>query len=1092
MKDSDSTSSDKTTVVPRKARIPEQDSSNEISFKGWDRYDVSDFLGEGATSKVFKALDSSLNRNVALKFIMEGDSGTEKRFIREARAQAQIEHPHVCKIHEVGTFAGKHYIAMQFIEGETRAVAAANMSLEQKVLVMRQVADAVQAAHRLGIIHRDIKPSNIMVEKTETGWHPYVLDFGLARETATEGATVTGFVFGTPAFMPPEQAWGDSQKIDRRSDVFSLCETLYYILTKKSHYIGSTMEVIFQLSQQDPESARKIAPEIPRDLETIVMKCMERSPDRRYDSAKALAEDLERYLNGDSIQARPVTLSYKLRKKIRKHKNVAAILAISSFVVIVLGGMGLFSWWRSGQRVKVAREFAQIVENMESRMRIARMAPLHNLNEDKKLVNEKIAAIQQRIQETGSIAEGPGYYAIGRGYIELSNFEQAQVFLQRAWDQGYQTPENAYALGLTFGQLYQQKLEAAQRIENTATKEANIKEIKKQYRKPALDYLHKSEGLEPALKEYVAALVALYEEKYSEALQKAKSAQQKSWSLFEANKLEADVRMQLGLKDSDRGNYESAARYFSDAGKAYGNAMKIARSEPSLYEGDCWRWAQTMILEISRGGSFKQPMDQGLLACDDALKANPDSSIAYSRKAQMWWRWGDEQFYLGEYSQEPVDNSIRFAMAALERDPKDFYTYFELGNAYELKAEIENSNGKNPNNSHYKAIEYLKTAAKIRPEHYSTYNNIAVTLIALARYDIDHHSDPRPKLKEAITYSNKTIQLAPQWVGGHNTLGNVYIIFEGYERRIGSNYEPLLKQAIASLTKAHQASPKHPAPLLNLATAYVDYSAYQLNHGFNPEDSVHHAIEKAEKSLELGGESYAICYAVMGSALLNQAKFKILQGINPEELLQKPIQYSSKTLQSGSNEDSLAYSNLIDTYHTYAEYRITKKMDPSAMLNKARSLQQKAAHFPDSYFRLWESSIEILAARWQFQTGQSPISSLMKAEGVANSLLQEDPHIADAYAVLAEISEIQAEWLHRQNKPVDDAVSSGLINARKALELNPALAETLAVAGKLHWLNSKSQDDSRPLAIESLQKAIRINKNLEAKYLPLINEIQKQ
>src|SRR6185436_1924502 len=134
----------------------------------------------------------------------------------------------------------------------------------------------------------------------------------------------------------------------------------------------------------------------------------------------------------------------------------------------------------------------------------------------------------------------------------------------------------------------------------------------------------------------------------------------------------------------------------------------------------------------------------------------------------------------------------------------------------------------------------------------------------------------------------------------------------------GSNYEPLLKQAIASLTKAHQASPKHPAPLLNLATAYADYSAYQLNHGFNPEDSVQEAIEKAEKSLELGGESYAICYAVMGSALLNQAKFKILQGMNPEELLQKQIQYSSKTLQSGSNEDTLAYSTLIDTYHTYA------------------------------------------------------------------------------------------------------------------------------------------------------------------------------
>ena len=322
--------SDQTTVVPRKkTHTPQEDTPEEISFEGWERYQVSDFLGEGATSRVYKAIDPSLNRKVALKFIIERDSGTEKRFIREARAQAQIEHPNVCKIHEVGIFSGKHYIAMQFIEGQTLGVAAEKMTVEQKILTMKQVAEAVHAAHRIGIIHRDIKPSNVMVEKTDAGWHPYVPDFGLARETATEGATVTGMVFGTPSFMPPEQAWADSQKIDRRSDVYSLGATLYYILSRRAPYSGNTMEVILQLSQNDPPALRKISPELPKDLETIVMKCLERNPDRRYDSAKALAEDLERYLNGDSIQARPVTLSYRLQKKIRKHKNVAAILTIS-------------------------------------------------------------------------------------------------------------------------------------------------------------------------------------------------------------------------------------------------------------------------------------------------------------------------------------------------------------------------------------------------------------------------------------------------------------------------------------------------------------------------------------------------------------------------------------------------------------------------------------------------------------------------------------------------------------------------------------------------------------------------------------------
>jgi serine/threonine-protein kinase len=1091
MEEKDFTSSDHTTVISPKRVSSEKEIPEEISFEGWDRYSVGDFLGQGATSKVYKAIDPSLKRKVALKFIFEKDSGTEKRFIREARAQAQIEHPHVCKIHEVGTFSGRHYIAMQFIEGETLGAAAQKMTVEQKVLAIQQVAEAVHTAHRIGIIHRDLKPTNIMVEKTDAGWNPYVLDFGLARETTTEGATVTGMVFGTPAFMPPEQAWGDAEKIDRRSDVYSLGATLYYILTHRAPYIGNTMEVILQLSQTDPDPVRKLAPEVPRDLETIVMKCLDRSPDRRYDSAKALADDLARFLNGDSIHARPATLGYKLQKKIRKHKTVAIIVGISSLVAIILGGIGLFSWWRAGQQIKLAQEFAQTAENMEWRMRIARMAPLHNITQDMQLVNNRIASIRERIKETGSIAEGPGHYAIGRGYMELSNFEQARVNLQKAWNAGYRTPENAYALGLTLGQLYQHELESAQQIPNTTHKEIYIKEIQLKYRQPALNYLRRSQGIEPALHEYVSGLIALYEEKYPEALEKSKSAQQKLWWLFEAGKLEGDARMALGIKDLDKGSYDSAAKYFVEAGNAYETATLVARSEPSLYESNCWRWLQLMYLETSRGGSAKEPMDQGLMACDSALKANPDSAIAYSRKAQMWWRWGDEQIYRGDYSHEAMDNSIRFAHAALERDPKNYYTYAELGNAYELKAEIENVNGKDPTESHLKAIEHLKTAANIRPKYYSPYNNIGVAYIALARYEMSRSVDPRPKLQEAIKYCKTATELAPEWVGAHNTLGNTYIILAEYERRLGIDSENSLKQAIASLNKAHQASPKHPTPFFNLAMAYQDYSGYRLNHGLNPEELVHEAAKNSEKCIELGGESYVACYSIMGSALLNLAKFKILQGDEPGDLLQKPIQYSTKTLQAGSNDASMAYNNLLEAYYTNAEYLLNRGKDPSPMIDQARMTQQKAmSELTDDVVQQYESVIEVLASRWLLKNGTSPEKSLKIAERIARLALEKNSNNASAHAILAEVAEIRTEWLHRKNQSAENVITEGLTHANKALKLNPSLSETQALLGRLHWLQSKSNKESKQLAIQSLQKAIQMNKNLERKYLPLITQIQ--
>lgn len=238
--------------------------------------------------------------------------------------------------------------------------------------------------------------------------------------------------------------------------------------------------------------------------------------------------------------------------------------------------------------------------------------------------------------------------------------------------------------------------------------------------------------------------------------------------------------------------------------------------------------------------------------------------------------------------------------------------------------------------------------------------------------------------------------------------------------------------------------------------------------------------------MELGGDSYAVCHSIVGGAILNQAKFRILHGVHPKDLLQQTVELSTKTLQSGSNDGPLAYSTLIDAYTTQIEFLISKRMDPSAILEKARTAQQKAAtELEDIPLQLVKSEIEILAAKWQLQNGKSPENSLIDAERVASKVLQADPNNAYAYHALAEMSEIHAEWFHQQNKPIETIVNDGISNAQKALTLNPSLAETHAVAGKLHWLNSKEDQ-----AIASLQKAIALNKNIESKYLPLINQLQ--
>ncbi|HNN96488.1 MAG TPA: serine/threonine-protein kinase, partial [Pseudomonadota bacterium] len=274
---------------------------SEYPVVRWDRYEFQKKLGQGGMGAVYKARDRRLGRDVALKFIRGGDPNMVMRFLQEARAQARIDHPHVCKVYEVGEVEGKAYIAMQYVDGHSLNRAAKDLSLTEKVLLMRQVAEAMHEAHRLGIIHRDLKPDNIMVERLTDGTlSPVVMDFGLARESGdNRGLTESGAVMGTPAYMAPEQARGDVRTLDRRADVYSLGATLYDLVAGSPPFDAeSIVDVLMQVMNEDAVPLRNRLPSVPSDLETIVMKCLRKEPGARYDSAKALADDLQRYIDG--------------------------------------------------------------------------------------------------------------------------------------------------------------------------------------------------------------------------------------------------------------------------------------------------------------------------------------------------------------------------------------------------------------------------------------------------------------------------------------------------------------------------------------------------------------------------------------------------------------------------------------------------------------------------------------------------------------------------------------------------------------------------------------------------------------------------
>ncbi len=291
-------------------------------------------LGRGGFGSVWKAWQTDLNRFVALKFLRSDDPEDVRRFVREARTAAGLSHPNLVPIHEVGEHEGVHYIAMEYIEGGT--LARVRLAPRDAAAKVRDAALAIEFAHAKGVIHRDLKPQNMMLEASGRVW---VMDFGLARSVRGDATvTATGLIVGTPAYMPPEQAQG--RACDARSDVYSLGGTLYEMTTGAPPFRSETsLDVLRLVVERDPVSPRRLAPALERDLETIILKAMEKDPARRYASAGAFAEDLRRYLAGEPIVARPAGSFVRL-VKLAKRRPAGAVIATVAVVAVVFFAVG--------------------------------------------------------------------------------------------------------------------------------------------------------------------------------------------------------------------------------------------------------------------------------------------------------------------------------------------------------------------------------------------------------------------------------------------------------------------------------------------------------------------------------------------------------------------------------------------------------------------------------------------------------------------------------------------------------------------------------------------------------------------------------
>jgi predicted Ser/Thr protein kinase len=396
-------------------------------------YEVLGEVGRGGMGVVYRARQRGLNRLVALKMI-RGGRGDERRFRHEAEAAARLDHPNIVPIYEVGEHDGRPYFSMKFTDGTDLGRAARDPAGPRAIArLMAEVARALHHAHQRGILHRDLKPSNILLDNDGRA---HVADFGLAKRVEGDcAATLSGSVTGTPSYMAPEQA-AAAPVLTTAVDVYGLGAILYELLTGRPPFRADTpLDTILQARTQDPPRPRSLNPRADRDLETICLKCLEREPARRYGSAEALADDLERWLAGEPIRARRAPAWERAAKWARRRPAPAALAAVAALLFVTALAAALWGWWQSA----LAQQAANDKADAEARAR--------------KAADDKAAAEKERADEAARSARYiDAHLTLERGTNRLEKGEVGPglLWLVRAREVA---PEGADELNRSLGLL---------------------------------------------------------------------------------------------------------------------------------------------------------------------------------------------------------------------------------------------------------------------------------------------------------------------------------------------------------------------------------------------------------------------------------------------------------------------------------------------------------------------------------------------------------------------------------------------------------------------------------------------------------------
>ncbi|MBN2432636.1 MAG: hypothetical protein JXQ27_14265, partial [Acidobacteria bacterium] len=731
------------------------------------------------------------------------------------------------------------------------------------------------------------------------------------------------------------------------------------------------ISVMMKILNEEPRFTRQAAHVVPPDLQAIVLKCVAKLPRDRYPSMRELADDLRRYLEGRPVLARPVPTAIRVFRWIRRNQVLSAVIATGLVLAGILGSLWLSSVIYAREQAILARRFGEQVSSIERVHDISMMMPLHDTGHEKELIRQRMNWLRDEMARLGSIADGPGHYALGRGSMALAEWENARRHFETALRVNPADTASHFNLGLTLGMLYHLGRTEILHTLDTSLQEERLRKWRQEMGEPALHHIRRGIASSGSTAEYGEALIALYEADYKQAIRLADIAWQKTPAHYQAGVIIARGYLDRAAEKLRTGDLDGAESDFESAGQVLVRLQDNARSSPVIRLLEAGRRMACISLAFKRGRLVGDLLPWAMEAVAELHQCDAQDVQAFFLEATLLCQAAAEADRQGE---DPVPQ-LNTALAKMQQ-------------AIALKPE---------------KAEYRYLAAKI-------WYDISYAL--LARGDIN-----REAIGQSREFVQRALQLRPNFAQAFNLQGMICRQQAFVAMLEGADQRPPLREALVALEQAHRLEPGYYEPYLNMAVILNDLTFYELNYGSDPRDSARQALEWCDRAarqmpgnpypallragilqvlaifeLTIGGDGTAIRHYLAASreateknpnhyhAFMNYShanellgRWLLQQGHNPAEAIREGVEAGRKTVAMNP-ANPYSFHTLASIWLVDVDWRLNQNLDAGAALKEAEQNAQRAfcINPTDIEMTLLMAQVERWQAAARLARGQVP------------------------------------------------------------------------------------------------------------------------